>query len=333
MKQPMIQDLQIPFDRVTYRDGQLLTAGDMQSDQARNARLWELHTRYLHATWGIAIGFTVSGNNGDSLVQVGSGYAVDQQGKPLVSSRTVPVPLPLIAGPEYQVLVIGYQDDASYRDLNSLDTLCFGGTPTLRQEAPTFSWKAPPDVRQGQDVPLVTVQVAKGTIQNLDTRVRRYVEKLTRPYVATGATDQGYTQWKVAQGVTPPGFLLYRSSIDTSDAGFNSTPFYFPELHMWNQAPASIYGGSNSSPDTDFVDYAGSYTFLTNPTQTGFDFNVLMPTSGPNQQPLADPTVQKWTVSWVGVEVAECYPPLHLIVGLILNFTIFPIFLEIASPQ
>jgi hypothetical protein len=323
----MVQGLQIPFDRVTYRDGQLLTALDMQDDQAINSRMWELHTRYLHETWSIAIGFQVSGNPGDSVVQVGPGYAVDRQGRPLISSQTVQVPLPLIVGPDYRILVIGYQGDAAFRDQVGLDNLCVGPRLATRQESPTFNWKLPDDVRLGIDVPLIAVNVSNGTIITTDSRSRRFVQKLLRPYIASGATDQGSTQWNPIPGAAPEGFTLFQTPIDTSDGAFNDTPFYFPELHMWNQAPQSIYGVTNLSPNSDFADYGGPLTFLTNPTSTSFDFNLVLPTSANNT---LDPNNAQWTVSWVGIEVAQCGPQFHLILGFILNFRrLFPQFPEI----
>jgi hypothetical protein len=327
----MPQGLEIPFDRVTWRDGQLLAASDMQDDQTRISRLWQLHTRYMHETWGIAIGFEVSLHNGDSVVQVGPGYAVDEQGRPLVSSQTVPVAVPLVAGTEYQVLVIGYQSDAAFRDRVGLDLLCLGGGPDVRQESPTFSWKAPSEVRMGADVPLITAQVSNGQIQTSDTRARRYVQKLLRPYIAAGATDQGSTQW-TAQANSPSGFTLYRVAIDTTDNAFNDTPFYFPELHMWNGAPLSVYGVTNTSPSSDFADFGGPYAFLTSASRTGFNFNLLVPSAGQagNMHPVADPNLSQWTVSWVGIEVATCEPQFHLLIGILLNFTrFFPKFLGV----
>lgn len=319
------QGPQISFDRVTYRDGQLLTAGDMQADQGRSSRLWDLHTRYLHGTWGVAIGFAVRANTGDTLVQVGPGYAVDLQGRPLVSSQTVPIPLPLIAGSAYQVLVINYQSKAAYRARVNLEGVCSGNS-TARQESPVFNWRDPGNVQMGLDIPLLTVLVTAGSVQSADTRVRRYVQKLQRPYIAAGATDQGSTQWSILSGAAGAGFTKYQTNIDTSDAAFNSTPYYFPELDMRNNAPQPIYGVSNSQAKTDFIDYGGPFTCLTNPTQTSFAFELVVPSLGGNT--LADPNAYGWTVSWVGIEVATCMPEFQLIINIVLNFPqFFPLLL------
>jgi hypothetical protein len=324
----MVQGLGIPFDRVTYRDGQLLTARDMQDDQGRNSRLWDLHTRYLHATWGIAIGFLVNTPTpGDTLLQVGPGYAVDSLGRPLVSSQVVKIPVPLILDSEPQVLVMNYQSNSAYRQRVDLDGICLDNSPE-QQEAPAFNWKAPADVQMGVDVPLITVQVTAGAVQNSDTRVRRYVQKLQRPYIAAGATDQGGTQWSTLQNAAPTGFTLYQTSIDTSDAAFNNTPYYFPELHMWNNTPQAVYGVTNSRPNTDFIDFAGAFTTcLTNATPTSFVFQLIVPSVSGSS--VADPNASGWSVSWVGIEVAQCVPEIQWIINIILNFPrFFPLFLQ-----
>jgi hypothetical protein len=314
----MVQGLEIPFNRVTYRDGQLLTAGDMQADHNRNSRLWDLHTRYLHNTWGIAIGFSVSANKGDSLVQIGPGYAVDLQGRPLVSSQTVALPVPLVSGTEYRVLVINYQSNSSYREQLNLDGACLGSSTD--QESPVFEWKAVADVQVGLDVPLITLQLTNGVIQSTDARARRYAQKLQRPYIAAGATDQGSTVWSQLSGVVPQGFTMYQTTIDTSDGAFNNAPYYFAELHMWSNVSAAVYGVTNSGPNKDFIDYGGPFTFMvSNQTSNSFTFRVIVPSVGDGSGP--DPNVSGWSVSWLGVEVASCEPKFTPILNILLNFT------------
>ena len=88
----MAKGLEIPFDRVTWRDGQLLTANDMQSDQTRDSRLWQLHTRYLHDTWGIAIGFAVYAETATARCRWGRVTPSTSKAGP--SSHRKPWPLP-----------------------------------------------------------------------------------------------------------------------------------------------------------------------------------------------------------------------------------------------
>lgn len=321
-----MQGLEIPFDRVTYRDGQLLTAADLTADQDHNARLWDLHTRYLHDTWGIAIGYVVNAGVGDTLVQVSPGYAVDIQGRPLVLSQTVPVPLPLIVGTAYMVLVINYQDNAAYRERADLNGVCLGSSMN-DQESPVFVWKDPSDVQLGNDIPLVTVQVTAGGVQSTDRRARRYVQKMVRPYIASGATDSGYTQWSQISNAAPSGFTFYQTVIDTSDSSFNNTPFYFAELHMGQRAPAQIYGVTNFGNNPDMADFGGPFTFIQNPSPTSFTFNLIVPSVGSSS--VADPNTSQWTLSWVGIEVAQCVPQFNWLINIILNFRWnFPFLLE-----
>ena len=93
MNQRPPRDLQIPFDRVTYRDGQLLASRDLQDDVRADQRLRSLHTRYLHDTWGIALGFTVTASVGSSSVHVGPGYAIDASAQELLLAEDIDGPV------------------------------------------------------------------------------------------------------------------------------------------------------------------------------------------------------------------------------------------------
>ena len=79
--------------RVTYREGQRLTARDLLDDRARRMRLRQLHVRNLHETWGIATGFDVQAA-GPAAVAIGPGYALDTS--PAISccppASWIPVP-------------------------------------------------------------------------------------------------------------------------------------------------------------------------------------------------------------------------------------------------
>jgi hypothetical protein len=304
--------LDIPFDRVTYRDGQLLTANDLAADQLRNRRLRQLHTHYLHNTWGIAIGYGVSGKDADNAVQVGPGYAVDQQGRELVLVNTTAVPVPFASGSGLRVLTMRYQDDGAFQKLRNLGATCIGGDSDALTESPVIEWTSPDELILGRDVPLASCQVNNGAlVGGLDLRVRRYAQKLTRPYMVTGATDPGRTGWKI---ITRGRLFVFAATIDTTDAGFNSTPFYFPVLHMPNQAIAEFYGISNGRSNSDWANFSGPFSFLDNESQTSFDFNVVVPRAASGGLPEVDPEMAGWNVSWLGVEPAGgCIPQFRLI--------------------
>ena len=303
--------LEIPFDRVTYRDGQLLTANDLASDETRNARLRQLHTHYLHNTWGIAIGYGVSGADADNVVEVGPGYAVDGAGRELVLANTAAVPVPFLNGPILRVLVMNYRQDATFRKTRNSPDVCLSGDSDGMTESPAFEWRSPEELSLGSDVPLASALVNNGALVGaLDLRVRRYAQKLTRPYVASGATDPGRTGWQIR---LVRQLLVYRATISTSDAGFNSTPFYFPVLHMPSNTVPPSYGIFNSSSNKDVADFSGPFTFLDNPGQTSFDFNVVVPRA-------IRPEQAGWTVAWLGVELAGgCIPPFRLL-GILFRF-------------
>ena len=74
----MNNDGEISYNRVTYREGQLFAVHDMEDDQRREAWLRRLHLRYLHDTWGIALGFEVDKTNDNMSVRLKPGYAVER---------------------------------------------------------------------------------------------------------------------------------------------------------------------------------------------------------------------------------------------------------------
>src|SRR5262249_41267546 len=156
---------------------------------------------------------------------------------------------------------------------------CPSGNSDALTESPAFDWKSPDDLILGRDVPLLSVYVNNGVIVgNLDRRVRRYAQKLMRPYIATGATDPGRTGWKLPDSnsfahssvIVGGGLLLHIATIPTGDAGFNSTPFYFPVLHKPNQPEASLYGISSGQIHKDVADFSGPLSFLSNEGRTSF---------------------------------------------------------------
>jgi hypothetical protein len=55
----MSNDLRDTTGRIFWRDGQILASRDLRGGMDSEERQRRLHNRYLHATWGIAIGFRV----------------------------------------------------------------------------------------------------------------------------------------------------------------------------------------------------------------------------------------------------------------------------------
>ncbi|HXV94468.1 MAG TPA: hypothetical protein VD813_14275, partial [Pseudonocardia sp.] len=104
----------VPFDRTTYRDGQLLAARDLGDDRRDEARRRWLHVRHLHGTWGIALGLTVHADESGAGVVLGPGYAVDEGGRDLLLANGLHVPVPAGAGPIRFVLTLRYREDEAF---------------------------------------------------------------------------------------------------------------------------------------------------------------------------------------------------------------------------
>lgn len=324
----MTSDLEIPFDRVTYRDGQLLTALDMNNDRQRDERLRRLHMRYLHQTWGIALGFEVTQvimlegelkpvDSGGTAVSVGSGYAVDTLGRDVLSPDPPISPtLPEVDGRKSFVLTVSYQDDSAFGNRAELESLCLNSDIDLRHERPVFSWKRPVEVRFGPEIPLVQITILDGIIQGeLDFRVRRYTQPFVRPHMDWGSTEKRRTGWKVWTGKDNSPLRLghIRSlevKVDTSDAGFTKTPFYFAILDRRTDK------GKNSSSNSDVPDvestlFLDGLRFITDASRVSFTYRVFQSDFN-NDELLPDPGSAEqlgWSLFWLGVEpVTGCKP-------------------------
>jgi hypothetical protein len=289
-------DLAATFDRVTYRNGQLLTARDLADDLRRDARLRWLHVRYLHETWGVTLGFKVQkAAQDDRTIVVGPGCAVDDMGRDILLASGVSVGVPNVAGPQAFVLVLTYLADAAFRDQQHLSMLCFGGGIDRRHERPALTWVKPDDVRFGPQIPLVTVVIVNGAVQGpLDLRVRRNTRRLVRPHLGTGATEPGRTGWRPWQ---PPSLATHGIEVvvDTSEAGFLHTPHYFAAVQ-----------GAGAVADLGYVTKASA---------VGFTFGYVIPVEGidPGVEDAGDAEKNQWTVAWVGLENAGgCEPILDL---------------------
>jgi hypothetical protein len=220
MKQRPPRELQIPFDRVTYREGQLLASLDLTDDFGASQRLRRMHTRFLHNTWGIGLGFSVEGQPGDDSVHIGPGFAIDSSAREILLSADLSVPVPATDSATDLLLVIGYQPDSAYRDLPDIARLCAGTTLDPRDERPLFNWRTPDTFQPGPDVPLAHLRVQSGgLVLAPDLSVRRYAARVTRPHMATGSVET------FGRNLIDPGLI-----VDTSDAGFAAAPEYFVRL-------------------------------------------------------------------------------------------------------
>jgi hypothetical protein len=283
-KRPPVE-LQIPFDRITYREGQLLASRDLQDDFGANQRLRRMHTRFLHDTWGIALGFTVDAEAGSDSVYIGPGYAIDQSAAEILLGQNLALPVPQTTVATDFMLVIGYQPESAYRELPPVSQLCAGATLDPRREQPLFNWRTPDTLNLGADVPLARIRVQNGgLVMPPDLSVRRYAARMSRPHIVTGAAE----------------FTLDRSQlagiqVDTSDAGFAETPQYFARLDA--AGSGAIEAFAQFLANSAYIESATPKNFkYVVPGLAGLLFNIAV-------------VKFQFVITWVGVEeVAGCEP-------------------------
>jgi hypothetical protein len=197
------------IERVLYWEGQLLASIDLKTQVRVAAELRRQHNRSVHGAYGIAIGLAVS-DIADGALPISCGLAYDCSGRELMlaEGRSVALPPAPITVP--QLLVIAY--DAA-------------------QDEASLSWQP-----QGAPVSSDSVAIARllpGTPApsdpTIDPAFRSVVARpMARPQLAAGQTVPGDTAWEIwnEDGVS----VGVQSSIDTSAAGFTSTPNYFAEV-------------------------------------------------------------------------------------------------------
>lgn len=322
----MSNDLSIPFDRIAHRDGQKLTARDLNDEQRRESRLRAAHNRYLHATWGITLGFKVKAMAGNQAVIVGAGYAIDAEGSDLVLSKSLAIPVPDVNGTEMFVLTAAAAREEAKCDAGRQDKdIC---QDEIIGERPSFQWRRPLGARFGLEVPLVAVTVAQGTIQGeLNLRVRRYARRDVRPHVNMEKTEAGGTGWQTwAEG--PFSNLGLEVTVDTSEAGFNKEPQYFAVLHgdfsnHANKPP--LFANWNLPQETKPAFLPGAFGFITAASATSFTYRIICIGQPPFIGTItpAEAESRGWHITWLGIESgAGSEPSLDLI-------KIFPLFASI----
>jgi hypothetical protein len=287
----------LPVDRVTYREGQRLTARDLTDDRARRTLLRRLHVRHLHDTWGVATGFDVQ-VAGSSAVGVGPGHAIDIFGRDLVLSSSLAIPVPTATSPTVFVLVVTFLEDCAFPTTAAGAAVCLDAPIHPRRERPAFAWRTAAEFEPGPMVPLCHVLVDKGAIKGaVNRRVRRYARRLVRPVIATGMTDPSEA-WTV--GWHAGGFVEAEQHVSTLDGGFHNTPTYFAWPVVVGPTP-----GESSADIARAV--AQSYPQVTERTANGFVFRMIL--DGALVGTLRD----AWAVSWLGVEQpGGCAPSLDL---------------------
>jgi hypothetical protein len=295
----MGQIADLSADRITYREGQRLTARDLGDDRSGRARLRRLHVRHLHETWGIAIGLDVQAISAEA-VAVGPGYALDIAARDLVLSTSLAVPIPAADGPELFVLVATYLPDCAFPLAAAGAAVCLDSPVHPRRERPALAWKTIAELEIGPMVPLchVVVQNRKisGTVQ---TRVRRYARRMVRPFIAGGMTDADNSLWK--QWWHNNLWYGMEQRVDTSEAGFTATPQYFAQLVAVRPSPVE-----RTAVEVEQA-LAAAQAHIRETARDSFVFHAVV------IERFIPDLMRSWAIRWVGVQpMAGCPPTLNL---------------------
>jgi hypothetical protein len=220
---------QVAPPRIDWGDRQQLAGRDLRAAEAfldaRRAR----HVRGAHRTWGVALGLDLLVSGTPPAVIVGPGLAYDARGRELLVQQPT-----VVAGSA--AALAGKQPVAVA--LRSLGERCVPG-----------AWARVPDERvplvPGRDVPLGRVNPTTG---DADQRGRAHVATLAAPRVRSGLVGVG--------GVQATRVLDHlRAKVDTSQAGFATTPFYLVEPIVGPgsaQMPRVLLAVTAATP-TDFI--------------------------------------------------------------------------------
>lgn len=315
----MTSPVSIPeLERPAFFDGQRLEADDLAAMYEFHRELRWLHNRALHS-WGIAVGFGVSGAKGAREVTVSPGYALDCQGHDLLLARPTTLPVPAVAGtasgkPMLYYLTASYADDASQPPSESRDGECGGGGAVRRVEAPLVRWQDPRSVvtenrwRRGLDIVLAAVQVLDCALLAAPSMAeRRSARPEPQPFVAAGSSAPATTVWSFFKGTS--GIAGIQTSVDTSSAGFQRTPQYTAQIVGTRVLKADTGSGAANG---QLVDGFGS---VVSASASGFVYRLAMPRNLRTGPYVLNPdaifvdatldrlrTALEWSVAWMGVE-------------------------------
>jgi hypothetical protein len=290
----MSYELQTPLTRITWRDGQRLTARDLNDAEGRVYRLRRFHHLYMHGAasgnWGIITGYDVAiVASGDSIA-VTQGYAIDSSGRDLILSHNVVVPVPPVTG--LLILVIRYQPDKN-RCAPPQQGGCEKSPLGPQWEFPAFVWLSGDEFNPNSDIALAAMRVVIGIAQTpvIDT-MRRKMRPISSNKIGYGVTTSFETKWNAATGQLAGTW--FETTVDTSSWGFVRTPLYFADLVWSHQLVASEASGGA------FIVDARPESFTLR-LLTGFETAGLPA----NAQKAND---DGWTVSWLGFEPAPTGP-------------------------
>lgn len=293
------------LERIDFYQGQLLKARDLQDAADRTSRLGGLHVAAVHGTWGVALGYGVSVSKRTLTLQPGIAY--DCQGRRIVLSTQARIPLPEPEeGTQWYDLTIRYQSDMVAE--GGRRSPCLGERRSPYEERPGWRWhlagswaadERPPlasSLKLGLEIPLARIAVASEGERHAgpDFSYRRHARGLVHPHVASG-TIEAEKAWDGAAAV------LLEVDVDTSEAGFTDTPYYFAQL---TQNPWVDLDNPTQAAKAPIL---GPFITISDPREKRFTLEVRMVIMPGEQAP--EPMDMTIRGNWLGVEPTGGCPP------------------------
>jgi hypothetical protein len=213
--------------RLAFFEGQRLTAADLTAWwQTQRQRRW-LHNQAFHM-WGIAYGLVAQGDVGASTVVVEPGFGVDSRGREIVLTEAQTLTVPAVAGnrsgreAEYY-LVASYREDEDQQVIERRPGVCQAEGSVRLSEVPHLEWKSRANLNEGTELLLAHAWIQNCQLSRpLAWDVRRNARPSRQPYIASGQTEAGATDWELWDiGNGPIG---YSTRVDVSSARFETTP-------------------------------------------------------------------------------------------------------------
>ena len=319
------------LERNRFFNGQRLFASDLQAVEEFSREMRWLHNQSLHQP-GVGSGLAVVGKKDDREVVIQPGYAIDALGREIVLAQADIEPVPPVAndgfgGAVYFDLTVSYPDESALKATETRDGVC--GTPlgAIRlRETPVFCWVklGPPpdrlptdptlrsDLQNGLRLRLARAQVLNCQLESaLSIAQRRNARPPVQPYVACGHSAAGDWTLVPASGTIGIGRQI-RTSVDTSAAGFRTTPCY--TVHLAGARNVVFKVGGQAAPR--MLDGYIAIEVPENTGHLGFEVSILIPEAlfvgdgavDPLRAPDFDAQLaslikqNNWQVEWIGVE-------------------------------
>lgn len=343
-------------ERIQFFNGQRLFASDMNGLEAFNREMRWLHNASLHQP-GIGKGFAVYGYKGDREVTVQPGYAIDAPGREIVLTQELILPVPPVSGEEdgqsvFYDLTVSYPDDAALEEAETREGVCLPRGVVRLQEAPLFCWvrlerdeqdnlhvkntKLAQDIKNNLKLVLARAEVLNCQLENdLSIAERLNARPPAQPYIACGEVkpvDWQVWEMDLEQSQNEPITVRVglTAVVDTSDAGFLTTPCYNARIE--GPRPAVLEMDQQPIPVVaKLFSFLGESlgAFLTTGTQNGTfidgslylqtdspeSFTVFVPilppyglmnTSAAETDPLFKAIIdfanKNWSIVWMGIE-------------------------------